>query len=288
MQNSTNLVNVSNFSSFEEKVAKQEEIEMQNEESIRNIITQISHYMADESNFLEFVKQIRECRDSIFRVKSQIPNLREAYFQKDSSLNQELSKLNSRNILSEYSIKDFICSDTLATKILDMSIKRMIYPMQALMIYVEADCHANAKALVDDMGEDSSDIEDIWFFEENSFVCQSLYKDKIKTGYYQEFFKRFAKVFREDEDVKLSEYIDLLKSVSADKVAKNIQSGYYLHVINSPMSQREQRCIKNVNAMRMNKIFEYYAQEISYWEKALLKQRAKEQGQDHSDYGELE
>ena len=52
MQNSTNLVNVSNFFKFlRKKVAKQEEIEMQNEESIRNIITQISHYMADESNF---------------------------------------------------------------------------------------------------------------------------------------------------------------------------------------------------------------------------------------------
>ena len=88
--------------------------------------------------------------------------------------------------MSEYSIKDFISSDTLATKILDMSIKRMIYPMQALMIYVEDDCHANAKALEDIKNKKVDTID--YYYDDNSFVCQSLYKDKIKTGYYQEFF----------------------------------------------------------------------------------------------------
>ena len=126
MQNNVMPNNVTEFSTYEEIVAKQKSIETQNEGMIRNIINQISCSMTDEKSFLEFTKQIKDYRNNIFKAKLGVNDINSAYMKREKNTpDQTLEMLNSRTILSGLSVKNFIYGYKMPQRVFNRAIEKL-------------------------------------------------------------------------------------------------------------------------------------------------------------------
>ena len=277
MQNNVMPNNVTEFSTYEEIVAKQKSIETQNEGMIRNIINQISCSMTDEKSFLEFTKQIKDYRNNIFKAKLGVNDINSAYMKREKNTpDQTLEMLNSRTILSGLSVKNFIYGYKMPQRVFNRAIEKIIYPMQALTELLVEDCHDSASLL----------HEGNYYENESNYIyLQIKSQSKEYSGYRKNFLNKITECPPNSESLSYKVIAEKLENINPDIVTERLKKDYYGVYDDLYIERKEQDCIRRVNIMGMNKVLEYYSKELEYWDKTLINQKEKKSDR---EYGELE